>query len=155
VPTNAVWSDNSPEGPSQAGGLWPAGYEMRRWAPDAEWGASYHDDIVGDVFLFAEPQQASRFFEEASDVQCHRDARALSASRPAGARNLIWVNPDDVTQEDALVLLGRRVYRISDVRPQRTSVAPSLAQQQRGIVTVDAVACVIPGAICPRRTAGA
>jgi hypothetical protein len=156
VPAEAVWSDDAPEGDSQAGpanGGWPAGYEMRRWASDPQWGVSYRDDIVGDVFLFAEPRQASRFFDEASDVRCHRAARALAAFRPAGARNLIWRNPDDFIQEDAFLLLGRRVYRISDVRPQK-AIGPSVAEQDQGILTVDAVACVIPGANCRRATAG-
>jgi hypothetical protein len=157
VPASAIWSDDGPSQvwrPDAADGLLPGGVETRRWAPDPQWGASFKDDIVGDVFLFAEPRQASRFFDEASAVRCHRAATALSISRPTGARDLIWVNPDGVTQEDALVLLGRRVYRISDVRPQRTGVAPSLAEQRRGVVTVDAVACLIPGATCPRTTPG-
>ena len=158
VPANVIFSDNAPEHDpqaDQAGGLVPAGYEMRRWASDPQWGAAYQDDMVGDVFLFAEPRQASRFFKEASGVRCHRQARALPASRPTGARNLIWVNPDGYTQEDALLLLGRRVYRISDVRPQEATVAPSPAEQRQGVLTVDAVACVIPGASCPPTGAGA
>jgi hypothetical protein len=53
VSTEVAWSDNSPEplGSSRlGGGLWPASYEMRTWASNG-------DDIVAEVFLFADSKR--------------------------------------------------------------------------------------------------
>jgi hypothetical protein len=139
----SAWSDNSPQKLPQSGlttNRWPGSYEMRAWARD-------RDDVVADVFLFADAHQARRFFDRAASVQCHRDGKAQPASQPPQARNLIWVNPEGFTQEDVFVLQGPRVYRIAEVRPERPSVPPSV-EQRAGLSAVDALACSLSGAGC-------
>jgi hypothetical protein len=151
LPT-AVWTDAPPVNGTLerlAGRRWPGSLEIRQWAPDPQWGASYRDDLVGDVFLFTTSTQASRFFSEASSVKCHRSGFARPATRPAKARNLIWVNPDGATEEDVFLLRGRRVYRIVDVRPQNHQPPPSRREKVTGIATVEALACNLPGVRCP------
>jgi len=153
VPPNAVWSDDPPGiGERASNGLWPAGYEIRQWAPDPQWGPSYPDDIVGDVFQFPAPSQAQRFVEEAPS--CHREGAAEPAVRPPSARNLTWINPEGLTQEDVFLRRGLLVYRIADVRPQRVSEAPTRGERDVGTATVDALACALPGANCPAPRAG-
>ena len=148
VPAEVVWTDNSPQSirSSEMDGLWPASYEMRSWVTDPQL-APERDDIVADVFLFADSGQARRFFTEATGTRCHRDGTERSASQPPQARNLIWANPDGPTQEDVFLVRGPRVYRISDVRPP---THPSGAEQQVGVSRVNALACALPGANCPR-----
>ena len=137
-----AWSDNSPQDLRSArlsGERWPGSYAMRAWASG--------DDVVSEVFLFADAAQARTFFQEASSTHCHRAAVARPASWPPGARNLIWVNPDGPTEEDVYLVRGPRVYRVSDVRPQRTPTAPS-TEEPAGISRVNALACGLPGAGC-------
>jgi hypothetical protein len=141
----SVWSDAVPQSPSQSSsttGRWPGSYEMRVWERD-------RDDVVADVFLFADTYQARRFFVQATGVQCHRDGKAQSTSRPPRARNLIWTNPDGFAQEDVLLFRGPRVYRIGEVRPERRLVPPSV-EQRAGLLAVNALACSLNGAGCGR-----
>jgi hypothetical protein len=153
VPTEAVWTDNPPTGSSlelSQSGLGPASYEIREWAPDPHLGRTYRDDLVGDVFQFADTAQAHRFFGAAGSVRCHRSGSARVASRPHRARNLIWVNPDARTQEDVFVLDASTVYRIADVRPG-SSRRPSWDNEQRlGVATVDRLACAFVAPLCPK-----
>jgi hypothetical protein len=142
-----AWSDASPQRLSStaAAGSWPASYEMRGWVSDPEL-APRSDDLVADVFQFPDPAQALRFFAAASATRCHRDGRSPAAAQPPEARNLTWVNPDDVTEEDVFLLRGRRVYRVAEVRPPQQ---PGY-QQLAGVRRVDAIACGLPDAHCGR-----
>jgi len=152
VPASVVWSDDQPAVDDRvADGLRQAGYEIRQWAPDPQWGPSYPDDIGADVFQFATPSQALRFVEEAPS--CHREGAGEGAVRPPGARNLTWVNPEGLTQEDVFLRRGPLVYRIADVRPQRASEEPTRGEREVGTATVDALACALPGVHCPARPA--
>jgi hypothetical protein len=147
-----AWSDNLPQSllaSREAGLLWPASWEMRSSASDPQL-APAQDNVVADVFLFAEQRQAQRFFAEATSDRCRSDASARPASQPPRARNLVWVNPDNVTQDDVFLLRGLRVYRIAEVRPAGAPTRPSVAQQQEGLSRVDALACALPDASCPR-----
>jgi hypothetical protein len=151
VSPTAVWTDNPPVNDTLerlAGRRWPGSLEIRQWAPDPQWGASYRDDLVGDVFLFSTSRQASRFFREATSVKCHRSGLVRPAARPAKARNLTWINPDGETEEDVFLRHGRLVYRIVDVRPQNHEPPPSRHEKAMGIATVEALACNLPGAVC-------
>jgi hypothetical protein len=142
VSTEVAWSDNSPvrlRSSRLEGGLWPASYEMRTWAGGGE-------DIVVDVFQFATAGQARSFFEQAASARCRQAATEREASRPPRARNLVWVNPDGPTQEDAYVVRGPRVYRVGEVRSERQ---PAGVEQQAGVSRVDTLACALPGAACP------
>jgi len=147
-----AWSDNYPlslRASRRANGLWPASWEMRSSASDPQL-APAQDNVVADVFLFAEQRQAQRFFAEATSDRCRSDASARPASQPPRARNLVWVNPDNVTQDDVFLLRGLRVYRIAEVRPAGAPTRPSVAQQQEGLSRVDTLACALPDASCPR-----
>jgi hypothetical protein len=145
VSPEVAWTDNSPQSisASETDGLWPASYEMRSWVTDPLL-APERDDIAADVFLFADSAHARRFFAEATGTRCHRHGTEQPASEPPYARNLIWVNPDGVTQEDVLLLRGPRVYRIVDVRP----TTRSSAEQQAGVSRVNALACALADANC-------
>jgi hypothetical protein len=145
----SVWSDDVPQRLFQSGlttNRWPGSYEMRAWARDRD-GARNRDDVVADVFLFANTSRARRFFDEATSAQCHRDGKAQPASRPPGSRNLVWLNPDGFPQEDVFMLLGPRVYRIGEVRSAHPSVPPSV-EQRAGLSAVDALACSLKDAGC-------
>jgi hypothetical protein len=118
VSSEVAWSDNSPQPgatllPEIA--LVPGAYEMRWWAPN-------RDDIVADVFIFADASQARAFFNRASSPRCRPDGAQTPASSPPGARDLVWLNPDGFAQEDVYLVRGQYVYRVGDVRPdQRTT----------------------------------
>jgi len=156
VPVQAVWTDNPPEGRSlelSKDGLGPASDEIREWAPDPMWGPAYRDDIAADVFRFDAASQARRFFDVATSVRCHRSGAERPASRPPQARNLIWVNPDAVTEQDVFLLRGPLVYRIVDVRPGASRPSRLVTERLVAVSTVDRLACTIPEADCPRMSA--
>jgi hypothetical protein len=144
VPPEAVWSDNLARGVPSArlpSGLWPSSYEMGAWGQG--------ENVVADVFLFANSRQARRFFEQASSAHCHRHGSVQPASRPPQARNLVWVNPDGPTQEDVFLLRGRRVYRVGRVGAGPVHGRPTGADQAAGVAKVDALACNLSDARCP------
>jgi len=124
--------------------MWPGGYEMRWWAN------RNHDDVGADAFLFASTRRAHSFLAQASDPACHRlGAQPPAPSWPAGARNLVWINPDGVLQHDVFLLRGQVVYRIADVRAgPPSSIRPSAAPGQAGVAIVDALACALPYSGC-------
>ncbi len=141
VPTEDVWSDNTPQRIRESrlvGGGYPASFEMRVWAERPERVAGL--DVVADVFLFGDPINAHRFFEEAAGKYCHPHSITLPAPLPPGARNLTWDNPDGVIQEDVFLLRGSLVYRVGTV-----------TERQRGLATVNRLACELPDAGCATR----
>ncbi|HWW90196.1 MAG TPA: hypothetical protein VNY35_05380 [Solirubrobacteraceae bacterium] len=151
VPATVAWTDNSPESlRSSRGrdGLWEASYEMRTWARNG-------DDIGADVFLFANAPQARSFLDMAASIRCHRAGTERYGSRPPGARELVWVNPDGPVQEDVFLLRGRRVYRIALVVPRRVQRQLSKGAQPLGIAALNALACRLPDAGCPSPAAAA
>jgi hypothetical protein len=145
VTLESMWTDNPPQRlrlSRSPRGLWPAGYEMRRWAPNG-------DNIVADVFLFAGPSQARSFFGQAANIHCHHAGIQLPTSSPPHARNLVWVNPDGPTEEDTFLIRGPHVYRVSDVRPwQSHPVQPPNVEQQAGLSIIDSLACTLEDADC-------
>jgi hypothetical protein len=146
-----AWSDDLPQRlrTTEVDGRWPAGYEMRAWVTDPQL-APAQDDIALDVFMFAGDDEAQRFFVAASGTRCHRHGSASGTRQPPQTRDLVWLNPDGAIQEDAFVLRGPRVYRISDVRPQSQSTRTSEPARQAGISRVNAIACALPDAGCSR-----
>lgn len=146
-----AWADNSPENSATEGSRrthWRGSFEVRQWAPDPQWGASYSDDIVVDAFMFPTPQAALRFFGKAASTRCRNSASTAVATRPADARELNWVNPDDATEEDLWLARGRVVYRLADVRPGASDQPPSSPADRVGFKTVEALACALPEARC-------
>ena len=105
-----AWSDSEPGKhtslPKSASD--PGGYEMRWWSAG-------NDDVVADVFVFADTSWARDFFERASSTRCRTASMALATSSPPGERNLVWRNPDNLAQEDVYLLRGQRVYRVAVV----------------------------------------
>lgn len=153
ISPDGAWLDNTPlnlRASELAHGLWPASYEMRTWSTDP-WLAPRRDDVVADVFMFASPGQAGRFFTEASGTRCHRDGSERSTSRPLQGRDLTWVNPDGVAQEDVFLLRGARVYRVAVVRP-RARLTGAL-ERQAGAAIANALVCSLPSAGCRRSSA--
>ena len=155
VSPDGAWLDNTPlnlHASQLTDQRWPASYEIRSWTPDPQL-APRQDDVAADVFMFASPGQARRFFTEASGARCHRDGVERPTSRPPQGRDLTWVNPDGVAQDDVFLLRGRRVYRVTVVRPQvRMTTAP---ERQAGTALANGLACALPGAGCrhgPRTT---
>jgi hypothetical protein len=149
IDTGSLWSENLPELPGRSRsllGLWPASYEMRVWVANRADGG--RDDVVAAVLEFTTAAQARRVFDEAAGANCHRAALVQQAPRPRGARNLAWINPDDVAQEDVLLLRGSRLYRVDDVQPQRVAERPSNRVSAPGFSIVDRLACGLPEAGC-------
>ncbi|HWJ51248.1 MAG TPA: hypothetical protein VNR42_09520 [Solirubrobacteraceae bacterium] len=148
VPPEVVWSDGSPSRFSASGlvdGKFLASFEMRVWAKAPALRLA-NVDTVADVFLFTNPGDARRFFEAASNTHCHRDGVPRAVAQPPGGRDLIWDNPDGVTQQDVFLLSGSRVYRVSDV--PRGGGGYSTATKPGGIATVNRLACALPEARC-------
>lgn len=143
VTSENAWSDNYPQPgvtlPKTA--RIPGAYEIRWWAPN-------RDDVVADVFVFAQTGQARRFFERASSARCRPASAATSTSSPPNAQNLMWRNPDDVFQEDVYLLRANRVYRVSDVRARSGQRTPSSIERKEAFSIVDHLACALPEADC-------
>ncbi len=152
------------EGPAQASFAWsdaepghhgsvpsvprqPGGWEMRWWMPT-------RDDVVADAFVFGEEEEAREFVRRATATGCRPAGRSRAAPVPRGARDLGWVNPEGFAQEDAYLRRGRRVYRISVVRPGSEG-RPTRAERRTGWEIANALACALPGAGCPLRPQGA
>jgi hypothetical protein len=137
-----AWSDDLPSPPTTSpGSLRPAGYEMRWWAPNG-------DDVVADVFVFANSAQARRFVGEAGNARCRALGWQMPASWPAGAYNLRWVNPERVVQADVFLARGERVFRVADVPPQQRGPGVPWRTLRRTFLTIDTLACLLPGADC-------
>ena len=143
--SDRVWSDNPPMPLSSMGKSAtnrPAGYEIRWWV-------QRRNDIVADVLEFATPQQANVFLTRATSTRCRHDSVARRAPFPRHAYNLLWINPDNATERDVFFTSGRRVYRVVDVRAtQLHPVRSHRYEQEIGTLTVDILACKLPGANC-------
>lgn len=144
VSARTPWVDALPAQPAViASAPRPDAYEMRWWAPNG-------DDVGADVFVFASPAQAQRFLALAAAPGCRDAGRAQDALRPALARELSWLNPDSAAEGDIFLARGSRVYRIADVPAgQRGSRA---ALSQIPFATLEALACLLPGAHCSLET---
>jgi hypothetical protein len=145
VAPEVVWSDNPPAAPSSRPprGLWPASFEMRTWAQDPRLKGTF-DDVVADVFLFADSRHAASFYTHAASARCHETGVARPASRPSGARLLTWVNPDAYLQDDLFLLSGTRVYRFSQVPPRQHNGRASSVEQQQALARIQSLACELP-----------
>ena len=146
IASSYAWSDDEPgkqtslpPGPHD-----PGGYELRWWAAD-------RDDVVAEVYAFADAGRARDFFAQASSTRCRLSSVALAASSPPGGRDLAWRNPDRFAQEDLYLLRGQRVYVVSVVRAGAgPSVAP--AGMSAGFSLVNGLACNLPDAACHPRS---
>jgi hypothetical protein len=143
--SDSAWSDNPPMPPSSTGKSAmgpPAGYEIRWWV-------QRRNDIAADVFEFATAEQAKDFLMRATNTRCRHDGVARHAPFPRQAYNLLWINPDNATEQDVLFASGRRAYRVVDVRAtQPRPVRSRRSEQEIGTLTVDLLACKLPGANC-------
>lgn len=135
-----MWLDNAPAAQDGQAGPWPGAYEIR--APTRDY------TVVADGLVFADAHVARAFFELAASTRCHRAAQGEPVAYLSGARNLAWINPDEVEQNDVFLLRGARVYRVADVRD--LGVERLSARAEAAIV--DRLACRLPDAGCsPRR----
>ncbi len=142
VASSYAWSDDEPgkrmslpPGPRD-----PGGYELRWWAADG-------DDVVADVFVFADAGRARDFFEQASSTRCQPSSVALAAASPPGGRDLAWRNPDRFAQDDVYLLRGPRVYRVSVV-PAGAGPSFTPAGRSAAFSLVNGLACALPSAAC-------
>ena len=137
-----AWTDQDPAPPPvSAKALRPDGYEMRWIAPNG-------DDVVATALSFSSAGTARRFMALASSTHCRVHGVAGSASRPPLSKNLGWVNPDGVAEADVYLARGRRVYRVADVPANQQADRASSADLSHSFFTVDALACLLPGAHC-------
>ena len=140
-----AWSDSEPGKHTAlpAGARDPGGYEMRWWAAD-------NDDVVADVFVFADTSRARAFFERASSTRCRAASMALATSSPPSGRNLVWRNPDNLAQEDVYLLRDQHVYRIAVVLARAGSTSTA-ASRTTAFSLVNELACTLPEAACHPR----
>ncbi len=117
---------------------------MRAWSADPEVKRRY-DDVVADVFEFADPGNAQKFFEEAANVHCRHQAGALLSASPPGASDLVWLNPDNATQYDVFLRRGALVYRLAEVR---IKVLTPKREERVMFARVNRLACGLPHAGC-------
>jgi membrane protease YdiL (CAAX protease family) len=145
VDLSDMWSDNAPMSfryTRLAHAAWPASYEIRRFAADG-------DDVVADVLELPTSAQAAQLLAQVTRVRCRLDGRVSPADAPPGTWNLVWMNPDGYTQQDAFLARGDLVYRVTDVRAPRSGMSPT-TQERQVFALVDRLACALPGAGCAR-----
>jgi hypothetical protein len=130
----------------QSGG----GYEVRRWALDAE---GRGDDVVVDALHFRDPEAARRALDFTVSERCRRSRSARPEAFPPGAWSLVWVNPDGAYQQDTLFVRGAELYRVSDVPPGTGSRMQDAGEHARVALTTNALACALPLAGCNPATA--
>jgi hypothetical protein len=141
-----AWTDQDPAPPPvSAKALRPDGYEMRWIAPNG-------DDVVATALSFSSAGEARRFMALATSARCRVHGVSGSAARPPLSRNLGWVNPDGVAEADVYLARGRRVYRVGDVPASQQADHAAGADLGRSFFTVDALACLLPGAHCLQRS---
>jgi hypothetical protein len=136
----AAFADNEPE-TSPFDVMVPGGYEIRWWS----WAG---DHRVADMFVFSGPADAQRYVELAATTRCRTDALAQLASRPPGAREIVWRNPVGAMQADLFFSRGNHAYRISDVPPQEDSGKLSPAERRRILAIVETSSCGLIDAGC-------
>ena len=142
VTASNAFTDNEPLAPAVSPtARRPAGYEMRWWSPN-------RDDIVADVFEFADVATAQRFLDRALSTRCRASGKQEPAPRPAQGGNLAWVNPDGYAQADIYLSRGRRVYRVAEVPAGPRTSGPLQSGLRRAFYTIDTLACLIPSAGC-------
>jgi len=138
-----MWSDDGPRrlvDTRLPGGVWPAGYEIRRYQPGV-------GDFVADALRFPSPASARRFLASASGTRCHTRGSSRALRSPAGARELLWVNPDGYPQQDIFLARGEVVYRLVDVnQPAPGAVDPGY--RARAVRAIRVLACALPRSGC-------
>jgi hypothetical protein len=148
VAGSSAWSGERPQPPAVSPrALRPDGYEMRWWTPGG-------DDLVADVLVFADAAGARRFVALASSTGCRAQARRQPSPSPPRAQNLSWVRPDGGAQAEVYFARGTRVYRLADAPagPHAASARGELLT--RAFLTIDTLACLLPGTRCPRGIKG-
>jgi hypothetical protein len=137
-----AWSDADPAPPPvSSSALRPAGYEMRWIAPNG-------DDVAATVLSFSSAGKARSFMALATSTRCRTHGAQAFAARPPRARNLAWVNPDGIAEADVYLARGRRVYRVADAPANQQDGQAGSAELGRSFFTIDALACLLPGAQC-------
>jgi hypothetical protein len=148
IGTSNLWNDAEPPSAPPSGSV-PAAYEVRWWALDRD---GNPDDVVADVLEFAGPAEAQELLARSASPRCRRDGAARGASFPAGAREVVWLNPDGAWQWDVMFVRGRLLYRVSDVPPGLLYVTgrrQSNREWRRAGATARVLACALPDAGCP------
>lgn len=144
VSSRAAWTDSEPAPPPVSPTAQrPDAYEMRWWAPNG-------DDVVGDIFVFADARAAARFLALATSTSCRRKASRTAGSVTPGAVNLTWLNPDGAAQADVYFARGSRVYRLADAPAGQSGGGIRAGSLTRAFATLDVLGCALPDAHCRR-----
>lgn len=133
-----AWSDGYPSDKLNwdPDGTMPAGYEIRWWSPVA--------NHALDVWVFADDADARAYFRSAAGGDCRPQASARWTPQPAGGRNLVWLNPEGVMQEDLFLRRGRRVYRLALVR-KLAGARMTAAARRDNIARLNRLGCALFG----------
>ncbi len=133
----SAWGDDVPSNhPVADSTVVDAGYEIRWYSP-----AGDHD--VAAFLVFPSPRVARRFVRQAISVRCVSRAVVLPVSEPAGARGIVWTNPDQAWEADVTFARGPAVYRIGVVPYGDPSALTLLRVAQR-------LACQVAAADCSK-----
>ncbi len=144
VHARAAWSDSEPSPPSVSpAALRPDAYEMRWWAPNG-------DDVVGDIFVFADAAAARRYLDLATSTSCRTKASRAPGTTTPGAVNLSWLNPDGAAQADVYFARGPRVYRLADAPAGQRGGGIRPGSLARAFATLDVLGCLLPHSGCRR-----
>jgi hypothetical protein len=100
------------------------------------------------VFLFSRAKDATQYVANAASTQCRPHAEAYRLAQPAGARALIWTNPDWAREADVFFSRGSRAYRLIDVPPSTYLEGPSRLNTQELIGPPQLLACRLAHAGC-------
>ena len=144
VTARVAWNDSEPSPPPVSpAARRPDAYEMRWWAPNG-------DDLVGDVFVFANRAAAQRYLSLATSTSCRRKSTRSPGTRTPGAVNLSWLNPDGAAQADVYFARGSRVYRLADAPAGQRDGEIRVGSLARAFATLDVLGCLLPHAGCRR-----
>ncbi|HXD55558.1 MAG TPA: hypothetical protein VN618_12440 [Solirubrobacteraceae bacterium] len=144
VSSTAAWNDQEPAPPAVSPtARRPDAYEMRWWAPNG-------DDVVGDIFVFADAGAAKRYLALATSTRCRSKASRALASTTPEAVNLSWLNPDGAAQADVYFARGPRVYRLADAPAGQHGGEIRPGSLAHAFATLDVLGCLLPGARCRR-----
>jgi hypothetical protein len=140
----SAWSDAYPGAdPAQltTPGRMPGGYEIRWFSP-----GRHHQAV--DLFVFPDKADAAEFVRQAASTRCRRDAVAVPLAEPAGARGLVWHNPDGALEADVLFARSDIAYRVVEVPPRVRADGSTGGEQAAHVAVAARLACHLSSALC-------
>jgi hypothetical protein len=102
------------------------------------------------MFVFRTAADAAQFVRSGASPRCRRRAVAYRVGQPAGARALVWTNPDGAQEADVFFSRGARAYRLVDVLPPTYLQGQFRFDAAEMIALPQALACRLGQARCAR-----